>query len=165
MIQKKICMLGASAVGKTSLVKRFVESIYSDKYHTTVGVKIDKKQVQVREQELTLLLWDIEGSETKQDFRKSYLRGASGYLVVADGTRNDTLYKALEIQTQAQETIGTVPYILLFNKADLVDQWSITDREIAALTDKNWQVIKTSAKTGVGVEEAFLRLAQKLMET
>lgn len=165
MIHKKICMLGASAVGKTSLVKRFVESIYSDKYHTTVGVKIDKKQVQVREQELTLLLWDIEGSETKQDFRKSYLRGASGYLVVADGTRNDTLYKALEIQTQAQETIGTVPYILLFNKADLVDQWSITDREIAALTDKNWQVIKTSAKTGVGVEEAFLRLAQKLMET
>jgi len=165
MIQKKICMLGTSAVGKTSLVKRFVESIYSDKYHTTVGVKIDKKQVQVREQELTLLLWDIEGTETKQDLRKSYLRGASGYLVVADGTRNDTLYKALEIQAQAQDTIGTVPYILLFNKADLVDQWSITDREIAALTDKNWQVIKTSAKTGVGVEEAFLRLAQKMMET
>ena len=165
MIHKKICMLGTSAVGKTSLVKRFVESIYSDKYHTTVGVKIDKKQVQVREQELTLLLWDIEGTETKQDLRKSYLRGASGYLVVADGTRNDTLYKALEIQAQAQDTIGTVPYILLFNKADLVDQWSITDREIAALTDKNWQVIKTSAKTGVGVEEAFLRLAQKMMET
>jgi len=165
MIQKKICMLGASAVGKTSLVKRFVESIYSDKYHTTVGVKIDKKQVQIDEQEMTLLLWDIEGAETKQDLRKSYLRGAAGYLVVADGTRNDTLYKALEIQTQAQDTIGNVPYILLLNKADLTEQWSISDHEIAALTDKNWQIIKTSAKTGVGVEEAFLRLAQKMMET
>ena len=164
MIQKKICMLGASAVGKTSLVKRFVESIYSDKYHTTVGVKIDKKQVQVGAQEMTLLLWDIEGAETGQDLRKSYLRGASGYLLVADGTRNDTLYKALEIQARAQETIGTVPYILLLNKSDLEDQWSISDRELAALTDKNWQIIKTSAKTGAGVEEAFLTLAQKMLE-
>ncbi|MGI9106340.1 MAG: Rab family GTPase [Pyrinomonadaceae bacterium] len=165
MIQKKICMLGTSAVGKTSLVKRFVESIYSDKYHTTVGVKIDKKQVQVGAQEMTLLLWDIEGAETGQDLRKSYLRGASGYLLVADGTRNDTLYKALEIQARAQETIGTVPYILLLNKSDLEDQWSISDRELAALTDKNWQIIKTSAKTGAGVEEAFLTLAQKMLET
>jgi len=164
MIQKKICMLGTSAVGKTSLVKRFVESIYSDKYHTTVGVKIDKKQVQVGAQEMTLLLWDIEGAETGQDLRKSYLRGASGYLLVADGTRNDTLYKALEIQARAQETIGTVPYILLLNKSDLEDQWSISDRELAALTDKNWQIIKTSAKTGAGVEEAFLTLAQKMLE-
>jgi len=164
MIQKKICMLGTSAVGKTSLVKRFVESIYSDKYHTTVGVKIDKKQVQVREQEMMLLLWDIEGAETGQDLRKSYLRGASGYLVVADGTRNDTLYKALEIQARTQETIGAVPFLLLLNKSDLPEQWSITDREIAALTDKNWQLIKTSAKTGLGVEEAFLMLAQKMLE-
>jgi len=164
MIQKKICMLGASAVGKTSLVQRYVESIYSDKYHTTVGVKIDKKQVQIREQELTLLLWDIEGAETGQELRKSYLRGAAGYLVVADGTRNDTLYQALEIQARAQETVGTVPYILLLNKADLPDQWSIADREIAALVDQNWQVIKTSAKTGVGVEEAFLTLARKMLE-
>ena len=164
MIQKKICMLGTSAVGKTSLVKRFVESIYSDKYHTTVGVKIDKKQVQVREQEMMLLLWDIEGAETGQDLRKSYLRGASGYLVVADGTRNDTLYKALEIQARTQETIGAVPFLLLLNKSDLPEQWSISDREIAALTDKNWQLIKTSAKTGLGVEEAFLMLAQKMLE-
>lgn len=165
MIQKKICMLGASAVGKTSLVKRFVESIYSDKYHTTVGVKIDKKLVQVREQEMTLLLWDVEGADTKPDLRKSYLRGAAGYLLVADGTRNDTLYKALEIQTWAQDTIGAVPYILLFNKADLVEQWSITDNEVAALTDQNRQVVKTSAKTGTGVEEAFLLLARKMLET
>jgi len=164
MIQKKICMLGTSAVGKTSLVKRFVESIYSDKYHTTVGVKIDKKQVQVREQEMMLLLWDIEGAETGQDLRKSYLRGASGYLVVADGTRNDTLYKALEIQARTQETIGAVPFLFLLNKSDLPEQWSITEREIAALTDKNWQLIKTSAKTGLGVEEAFLMLAQKMLE-
>ena len=103
MIQKKICMLGSFAVGKTSLVRRFVESMYTDKYHTTVGVKVDKKTVKVGEQETTLLLWDLEGSETEHDLRKSYLRGASGYLLVADGTRKETLYHVLSLQLRAQE--------------------------------------------------------------
>lgn len=164
MIQKKICMLGTFAVGKTSLVRRFVESIYSDKYHTTVGVKIDKKQVEAAGQELLLLLWDIEGAETAHELRKSYLRGAAGYLLVADGTRQETLYRALEIQVRAQETIGPVPFLLLINKADLIEQWSIEEREMEALQQKNWHVIQTSAKTGAGVEEAFLTLAQKMME-
>jgi small GTP-binding protein len=165
MIQKKICMLGTFAVGKTSLVRRFVESIYSDKYHTTVGVKIDKKQVPVAGQELMLMLWDVEGAETAHELRKSYLRGTAGYLLVADGTRQETLYRALEIQARAQDTVGPVPFLLLLNKADLIQEWSIELRELDALAQKNWHVIKTSAKTGAGVEEAFLTLAQKLMET
>lgn len=165
MIQKKICMLGTMAVGKTSLVQRFVQSIYSDKYHTTVGVKIDKKLVQVGEQEMMMLLWDVEGAETAHELRKSYLRGAAGYLLVADGTRRDTLYKALEIQGRAQETLGPVPYVFLINKADLINEWDIDERERAALEEKGWHVIETSAKTGAGVEEAFLTLARKMMET
>lgn len=164
MIQKKICMLGTFAVGKTSLVRRFVESIYSDKYHTTVGVKVDKKVIQVGETEVTLLLWDIEGTQSEHELRKSYLRGASGYLLVADGTRQDTLYTALAIQTRAEETIGTVPFLLLLNKADLSDQWSISDRESTALKEKGWELIMTSAKTGFGVEDAFLTLAKKMSE-
>jgi small GTP-binding protein len=163
MIQKKICMLGTFAVGKTSLVRRFVESIYSGKYHTTVGVKVDKKVVHVGEQETTLLLWDIEGTETEHEFRKSYLRGASGYLLVADGTRQDTLYKALALQTRAEEAVGQVPFLLLLNKSDLADQWQIGSRDTAALEQKNWNVINTSAKTGHGVEEAFLALAEKMV--
>jgi len=164
MIQKKVCMLGTFAVGKTSLVRRFVESIYSDKYHTTVGVKVDKKVVQIGERELMLVLWDIEGAQSEHDLRKSYLRGASGYLLVADGTRQDTLYKALAIQTRAEETIGKAPFLLLINKADLSDQWAISERESVALTDKGWEVINTSAKTGIGVEEAFQALARKMLE-
>jgi len=164
MIQKKVCMLGTFAVGKTSLVRRFVESIYSDKYHTTVGVKVDKKLVQVGETELTLVLWDIEGTESEHDLRESYLRGAGGYLLVADGTRQDTLYKALAIQSKVQETIGTVPFLLLINKADLADQWSIPEREMTALREKSWEVIITSAKTGTSVAGAFQTLANKLLE-
>lgn len=164
MIQKKVCMLGTFAVGKTSLVRRFVESIYSDKYHTTVGVKIDKKLVQLNKSELMLILWDIEGTETEHELRKSYLRGAAGYLLVADGTRQDTLYKALALQTRVEETVGTVPFLLLMNKADLTEEWSISERETTALREKGWEVIQTSAKTGLGVEDAFHTLAKKLGE-
>ena len=164
MIQKKVCMLGTFAVGKTSLVRRFVESIYSDKYHTTVGVKIDKKVVKIDASELMLVLWDIEGTETENEMRMSYLRGAAGYLLVADGTRQDTLYKAVALQERVTETIGPVPFLLLMNKADLTDEWSITERETAALHEKGWEVIQTSAKSGFGVENAFHSLAKRLAE-
>ena len=164
MIQKKVCMLGTFAVGKTSLVRRFVESIYSDKYHTTVGVKIDKKIVQIDASELMLVLWDIEGTETENEMRMSYLRGAAGYLLVADGTRQDTVYKAVALQERVTETIGPVPFLLLMNKADLTDEWSITERETAALHEKGWEVIQTSAKSGFGVENAFQSLAKRLAE-
>jgi small GTP-binding protein len=86
MTQKKICMLGSFSVGKTSLVARYVSSVFSDKYLTTVGVKIDKKTVAVDGADVTLLLWDIYGEDDFQKLRMSYLRGASGYLLVVDGT-------------------------------------------------------------------------------
>lgn len=76
--QKKICLVGAFATGKTSLVSRFVKSIYSDIYHSTVGVKIDKKVVKLKQQEVSLILWDIHGEDEFQRVQMSYLRGASG---------------------------------------------------------------------------------------
>jgi small GTP-binding protein len=164
MIQKKICMLGAFAVGKTSLVKRFVESIYSDKYHTTVGVKIDKKTVTAGGQELNLLLWDIQGEDGVQKLRPSYLRGAAGYILVVDGTRRETLDTAYAIQQSAQQTIGLVPFVIVINKTDLTEQWALEETAIAELTQSGWSVYRTSAKTGQYVEEAFLTLAEKIME-
>ena len=165
MIQKKICMLGTFTVGKTSLVRRFVESIYSDEYQTTVGVKIDKKVVQVGDQETMLLLWDLQGEESVQDLRRTYLRGAAGYLLVADGTRRDTFYKTRAIQAAVEETLGAVPFLLLINKYDLRDQWILETQEIEEVANSGWHVIMTSAKDGLGVEEAFLTLAQKMLET
>ena len=165
IVQKKICMLGTFAVGKTSLVRRFVYSEYLDKYHTTLGVKVDKKMIDLDgTRKMMMMLWDIEGAVSPHDLRKSYLRGASGYLLVADGTRKESLYLALEIQTRVQETLGLVPYIFLINKADLVEKWEIEERELEALVEKGWHVIRSSAKSGLGVEEAFMTLAQKMME-
>jgi small GTP-binding protein len=163
MLQKKICMLGTNAVGKTSLVRRFVESIYSDAYHTTVGVKVDKKVVHVAGQDVTLILWDLYGEDEFQKVRMTFLRGAAGYLLVADGTRRVTLDKALTLDEKVKASIGTVPAILLLNKNDLVDQWEIEADSERNLVDRGWMVLRTSAKTGEGVEEAFHGLAQAML--
>lgn len=156
-------MIGTFAVGKTSLVRQFVESVYSDKYHTTVGVKVDKKIVTVGENEVTLVLWDIEGAETGLELRQSYLRGAAGYLLVADGTRPDTLASAVALQARAEATVGKVPFLLLLNKVDLEQQWRVDPQELDRLRASNWLMTTTSAKTGHGVENAFTTLAQKMM--
>ncbi|BAZ24088.1 small GTP-binding protein [Kalymmatonema gypsitolerans NIES-4073] len=164
MLQKKICMVGAFATGKTSLVSRFVNSIFSDKYQTTVGVKIDKKTVNLGDKELNLILWDLYGEDEFQKVRMSYLRGSSGYLLVVDATRHNTLEKALNLQNRVEETIGQVPFILVINKSDLADEWEISNSEIDELRQKGWTVIKTSAKSGLGVEKTFQTLASRILE-
>ena len=164
MIEKKICMLGASGVGKTSLVSRFVSSIFSEKYHTTIGVKVDKKSVTVDDTPVMMLLWDIYGQDEFQTVKPSYLRGASGYLLVADGTRAATLETARALQKTAQGIVGRVPYVLVLNKIDLVAEWQVDERALGKVADEGWPIVKTSAKTGVGVEEAFNRLARWMLE-
>lgn len=164
MLQKKVCMVGAFATGKTSLIARFVYSIFSETYQTTVGVKIDKKKVNCQGQELNLILWDLYGEDEFQKVRMSYLRGSSAYLLVMDGTRRHTLEKAFNLQMRVEETIGQVPFILVINKSDLSDEWEIDINEIDELVQKGWNVIQTSAKTGRGVEEMFQIIAQKILE-
>jgi len=164
MIQKKICMLGSFAVGKTSLIRRFVESIFSETYHTTVGVKIDKKLLSVDGKELNLVLWDLYGDDEFQKIRWSYCQGASGYLLVADGSRRATFDKAILLQDRARQEIGPVPFVFVLNKCDLVDEWEIDPEMEASLAAKNWTLLRSSAKTGQGVEEAFSQLARKIIQ-
>lgn len=160
-IQKKVCMLGAFAVGKTSLVARYVRGVFSDKYLTTVGVKIDRKDLRVGAQDLTLLLWDLHGDDEYQPLRPSHLRGSAGYLLVADGTRRDTLDQALLLQRRVEAELGSVPWLLVLNKLDLASEWEIDERRRAELGPG---VVLTSARTGQGVEEAFQWLGARVLE-
>ena len=164
MIQKKVCMVGAFATGKTSLVARFVQGIYSDKYQTTIGVKIDKKVVETNGQTVNMMLWDIHGEDEFQNVRMSYLRGSAAYLLVVDGTRRASLETALNLKAKVAENIGNIPFILVVNKYDLVSEWEITEADIAELQDKGIELIKASAKTDLAVEDCFLRLATKMIE-
>ncbi|WP_414541210.1 Rab family GTPase [Nostoc sp. CCY0012] len=161
---KKICMVGAFATGKTSLVTRYVHSIFSEKYQTTVGVKIDKKTVDIQDHKLNFILWDIHGEDEFQKIRMSYLRGSAGYLLVVDSTRRNTLEKAFDIQTRVEAAIGKVPFILVLNKEDMTDEWEIEKTDIDAVVNKGWTMIKTSAKNGLGVEEVFQTLAKQILD-
>jgi small GTP-binding protein len=163
VIQKKVCLLGAYGVGKTSLVSRYVHSIFSEKYMTTIGVKIDKKGVDLENERVELVIWDIYGQDDFQKVRMSYLRGASGYLLVVDGTRGPTLDIALSLQQSAEQTIGKVPFLVAVNKADLSGQWEVADRDLLQLSNRGWRVLKTSAKTGGAVEAAFATLAHAMV--
>ena len=162
-MNKKICMIGGSAVGKTSLVARFVRSLFSEKYLTTVGVKIDKKTVSVAGQDANLILWDLNGDDEFQKLQMTYLRGAAGYLLVADGCRRATLQTALDLQARVTQTIGDAPFILAVNKADLRPDWEIDAAALKELAARGWHVRETSAKTGQGVEEAFQKLAELML--
>lgn len=164
MLKKKICMLGSFSVGKTSLVRRFVESLYEEKYLTTVGVKVDKKDVRVDGAEVTLMLWDLAGEDDFQKLRMTYLNGASGYLLVADGTRRATLEKALELQGRVQSALGSLPFVLALNKCDLAADWDIAEETEQGLHARGWSVLRSSAKTGEAVEEAFQSLTRAMLE-
>ncbi len=159
MIRKKICLLGSFAVGKTSLVRRFVHSEFSDRYQTTVGVKVDKKLVRVEDQDVSLVIWDLHGEDRWQTVRTSYLRGASGALLVADGTRLETLEVVRGLSQTFLDMNPKATVRVLVNKLDLLESFAIPQEEWRARID--WAPMAfTSAKTGEGVEEAFEALAR-----
>jgi len=160
VIQKKIALLGAAGVGKTSLVRRFVDSLFDEKYLTTIGVKVDKRVLRVGDDDVTLMIWDIAGAEEHFSVPSSYVKGAAGYLLVADGTRPDTLEVAAQIVEQIDRDLGKLPFVLVVNKSDLVDAWQVNEPGIAPLSDRSLGMIASSAKTGEGVEAAFARLAE-----
>ncbi len=158
-------MVGAFAVGKTSLVKQFVECLFDEKYHTTIGVKIDKKTLEFQDQTVQLMIWDIEGVDEFTDLKPSYLRGASGLLLVADGTRSATLEQAQEIKKIVREKLGDIPLLLLINKSDLRESWQFDINETRVLEIPDNNIFRTSAKNDKNIESAFSRLVELIMKT
>jgi len=163
VIQKKVCVLGAAGVGKTSLTAQFVYSKFSEKYLSSMGVKIDKKVVDIHGTQVNLMIWDIHGEEKYKKIPTSYLRGASGILMVIDGTRVDTATIAKDIHQRVRDELGEIPVIYLLNKSDLQDAWSINDSLIQELESSNQPIFLTSAKTGDNVENSFTAIAKSIL--
>lgn len=163
MIKKKICLLGAFAVGKTSLISRFINDSFSEKYHTTIGVKIDQKKLTVDGNEVTLLIWDIHGEDRFQKVQASYLFGSSGCFFVADATRSESLPTITKLKELVEKTAGEIPYKVLINKSDLKDQIEVTPNDLVNLGIPETCIINTSAKTGEGVEKAFSNLCDLML--
>lgn len=164
MRTRKICMIGDFAVGKTSLVSRFVHSTFGEQYLTTVGVKIDTKLVTLPSGDpLKLVLWDIAGRSELARVDTSYLRDASGYLLVVDSTRPETLEHAFDLKASVDLQLGALPFLLLINKTDLHDRYALNTELISALVSRGWPSGRTSALSGDGVEAAFSRLGAQLV--
>lgn len=161
VVQKKVCMLGSFAVGKTSLVRRFVEGRFDDKYLSTIGVKISRKTISNHDSALNLIIWDLAGGDEFLRSNTSYLRGAVGALIVCDVTRPQTLTVAQSYVTQLRSINPEAQIVLVANKADLADDRMISDADMenvcADIRDCYW--LLTSAKTSQNVEEAFIKLA------
>ncbi len=167
MIQKKICMLGSFSVGKTSLVKQYVESVFSDKYHTTLGVKVDKKQLTVHGQAMTLMLWDIAGDDDFFKVRPTHLRGMAGAIIVIDGTRSNTFDVAMSLykMVRALPDGHNIPVVFALNKADIKHQWMLSEEMLLVLKETSSAMIESSAKDDFGVDELFSSLAGELVLT
>lgn len=163
MIKKKICLLGYYAVGKTSLARRFVDETFSEKYLTTIGVKIDKKEVVIDNNSIQLLIWDIHGEDRFQKVQKSYLIGTAGYLLVIDATRTESVDIMFQLKKMAEESLKNAPFLVLINKSDLIDEIIVTPETLIELGINKNQILTTSAKTGENVEDAFRLLASQLL--
>lgn len=165
-ISKKICMVGDFGVGKTSLIRRFVDRQFSDQYLSTVGVKISRKLVE--SVNLQLLIWDLEGHTKFKGITPSYLQGASGAVVVADVSRIETIERLPEHLQLFSSINPKGSVVVALNKTDLVDE-----EKLAKLTQlvqaKDWErvieIYPTSAKTGSFVDEMFQQLAEKSLES
>ena len=158
----KICVIGEFAVGKTSTTERFVNNVFSDKYLTTVGVKIDTRTVNTSGGELKLVVWDVAGTDRFSEIEFAYTRGSAGFIIVADGTRAATLDGAMRLHGDLVAAYGDVPFVALLNKSDLSDQWEIDDHALdrSQVAGVNW--IRASAKTGENVEQAIQSLAETI---
>ena len=162
-LSRKISLLGDFGVGKTSTVARSVRNTFSDTYLTTVGVKVDTKAVMLDDgHSMKLVLWDIAGASSLDQMRANYIGGTHGVLLVADGTRADTVDTALGLYDQAARLLGrALPAVLVLNKNDLAGEWDVPPERIRDLAQR-MPVFSASARTGEGVEEAFAALARAL---
>ena len=168
-ISKKICLLGDFAVGKTSLVRRFVYALFEDKYISTIGVKVSRKTVVLPHEEevveLALMLWDLAGSAEFSRVQASYLRGAVGAVLVCDVTLPETLDSLLAYADDLWRVSPDARFVCAGNKSDLEGQQQLAlediERAVAALEAPCYL---TSAKTGRGVEALFRRLGQMVIE-
>ncbi|HEX2688794.1 MAG TPA: Rab family GTPase [Kofleriaceae bacterium] len=151
----KVCMIGATGVGKTSLVGRLVHSIFSETYRTTIGVQIEAYEMHRGNHKVQLIIWDLSGEDEFQSVQPAYVSGSAGYLLVVDGTRRETVDTGRTLEERVRHAAGNVPFVAVVNKADLVASWEMRPADLEPLRKRASGVVETSARSGVGVREAF----------
>jgi len=168
-IVKKICILGDPAVGKTSLVGRYVLQQFGEEYLSTIGARVCEKILEMdiggRPSTVELVIWDIAGQNQFTSVTPSFYRGAEGALIVCDPSRRETFRNLFRWDHQFRENAALPNVVLIFNKSDISDRWEVAREEAEALAGElGYPFALASAKTGHNVEESFTLLARKMLD-
>jgi small GTP-binding protein len=162
-LKKKICIIGPLATGKTCIVQRYVENRFHEKYNFTVGTTINKKTISFEGRKVHLDLWDLGGEDPISEMNQDFIKGMEGYILVADCTRLSSLSMSVAIKNRLELTVGKIPFICLLNKNDLSKKNKIFKETVDELISAGWTFMKTSAKTGLGINKAFMVLVEKMI--
>lgn len=157
MIRKKILILGDFSVGKTSLIRRYVDGSFDDRYLSTIGVKISKKLIKFDDIECELIIWDVEGNTPSKSIPLSYYHGASGAIFVTDITRGETLSTLQEHIDRFMDINPNGKYLIAYNKSDLLNQ---TQRDEFVLDSYSFL---TSAKNSDNVDRLFYKITKDIL--
>jgi small GTP-binding protein len=168
-VVKKVCVLGDPAVGKSSLVGRFVLEQFGEEYVSTIGARVCEKDLSVGEGEqafrVQLVIWDIAGQGQFTSVTPGFYRGAEGALIVCDPTRRETLRNLWSWDRRFRETAAAHNVMVLFNKSDLEPRWEVPRAEAErTAAELKCRCLFTSARTGENVERAFAELAAMIMK-
>ncbi len=163
----KMCVIGEAAVGKTSVIRRFVFDKFNDRYIATIGTKTSAKALQVTVDEkvfdLKLQIWDVLGVRTFSKIQKNTYKGANGAFIVLDITRKKTMYSFEAWLLSLYKIAGEIPVVVLANKKDLKAEFGIEEIE-ALVKAYGFPYFLTSAKTGEDVSEAFSTLGEMMVK-
>ena len=162
--QKKIILIGNFSVGKTSLIRRYVDNSFDDKYISTIGVKISKKNISIEDEEMMLLIWDIEGALDKvRRVNKTYIKGAHAAIIVTDIT-SEEIEETITIHlNDLYDVTGEIPVLIAFNKIDKNENFQM---DIGSLQSKYPSLLGsyfTSAKNDLNVNTLFRHLSSELI--
>jgi len=160
----KLLIIGDAGVGKSSILVRFADNIFTPSYITTIGVDFKIRTIELNGQKIKLQIWDTAGQERFRTITATYYRGAHGVLVVFDVTEPQTFLNVKKWLSEISNHCDDVPRVLVGNKLDapnrVVDQ---KDAETYA-NQQNIKYFETSAKTNIGVEEMFTEITRQALD-
>lgn len=162
-VMRKICLLGDGAVGKTSLIRRYVFDEFDDEYIMTIGTKVSKKSMEVDKNELTLMIWDILGQKEHTSLHSAYYKGASGAIIVCDFTNKKSMENLTRWVDDFRGVAGNVPVVIAVNKQDIKNKAYLFEEAKKIADNYGAPAIPTSAKTGKNVELLFKMIGERVI--